>query len=197
MTLPTGNRSARHAWPLWPRAFTLVELLLVMTILVVVIGLAMPSLAHFFRGRALEAEARRLLALTWVDAPRRAYGLEEEPGWRDLDPKAVEFTLAEDVRIETPATVLFPLEATTVKPGTLGAPRTSSLTGRTNPARERGPHAGLPAIRFLPDGSFAETSLQALRLIGREGAELWLAQTRYRFNYEIRSQIVQYYEARR
>src|SRR5215813_10242713 len=45
-------------------AFTMIELILVMTILTIAVALTAPSLANFFRGRALESEARRLLALS-------------------------------------------------------------------------------------------------------------------------------------
>ena len=45
-------------------AFTLIELILVMTIMVVIISLVMPSLKGFFQGRNLDNEALRFLALT-------------------------------------------------------------------------------------------------------------------------------------
>src|SRR5436190_5276257 len=44
--------------------FTLIELIVVMTLLVAVISIALPSLGGFFRGRTLDSEARRLLSLT-------------------------------------------------------------------------------------------------------------------------------------
>jgi hypothetical protein len=47
----------------------------------------------------------------------------------------------------------------------------------------------LPTIRFLPDGSFGDTSPQSLQLIDREGASLWLTLSRNRMNYEIRTQL--------
>jgi prepilin-type N-terminal cleavage/methylation domain-containing protein len=54
------------------RAFTLVELIVVMTLLVTVIALASPSLAGFFRGRAVDAEARRFMSLTRLGQSRAA-----------------------------------------------------------------------------------------------------------------------------
>ncbi len=48
-----GNKSPSHQV-----AFTLIELIMVMTLLVVVVAVAAPSLAGFFRGRAVNAEAR-------------------------------------------------------------------------------------------------------------------------------------------
>src|SRR5215471_2243590 len=52
--------ATRNASP----AFTLIELILVMAIVVVAISITAPKLANFFRGRTLDSEARRLLALT-------------------------------------------------------------------------------------------------------------------------------------
>ncbi|MCX6930914.1 MAG: prepilin-type N-terminal cleavage/methylation domain-containing protein, partial [Verrucomicrobia bacterium] len=54
------SRFTPHA----PSAFTLIELILVMALLTIVISLTAPSLSKFFRGRTLDSEARRLLALT-------------------------------------------------------------------------------------------------------------------------------------
>src|SRR5262245_158113 len=87
-------------------AFTLIELILVMTVLTIAVSLTAPALANFFRGRSLDSEARKLLALTrfgqsravsegipmelWLDATRGAYGLEAEPSYETTDPKAQE-----------------------------------------------------------------------------------------------------------
>src|SRR6266436_3541221 len=103
-------------------AFTLIELILVMAILTIAVSITAPTLGHFFSGRALDSEARRLLALThngqsravsegfpmelWVDARERTYGLEAEfstgTGGNDRDTKAEDFTLDRDVKIEIP-----------------------------------------------------------------------------------------------
>src|SRR6187551_2505075 len=103
---PTGNprsdgRRARRSI-----AFTLIELMLVMTILLIVMAVAFPSLRGFFRGRNLDSEARRLLSLIrygqsraanegvpmvlWIDAKRRTYGLEAATGYLDVDEHAVD-----------------------------------------------------------------------------------------------------------
>jgi hypothetical protein len=47
----------------------------------------------------------------------------------------------------------------------------------------------LPTIRFLPDGSFGDSSPQTLQLMDRDGASRWLMLSRNRLNYEIRAQI--------
>src|SRR3954465_13754828 len=97
-------------------AFTLIELILVMTILTIAISVTAPALANFFRGRSLDSEARRLLALTrqgqsraisegvpmqlWVDAAHGGYGLEAEPSYEPTDAKMLEYTLNTDLKIE-------------------------------------------------------------------------------------------------
>ena len=81
MTLATGHQSdgwrvagderrtrtvnSRHASRVTGHspAFTLVELLLVLALLVVITSLVAPAMSNFIRGRALDSEARRLFAL--------------------------------------------------------------------------------------------------------------------------------------
>jgi type II secretion system protein H len=157
------------------RGFTLIELILVMTILVIAISFVAPSLSNFFRGRALNSEAVRLLSLThagqsraasegmpmllWVDPATRAYGLVQEsssPNGGNVDPKAQEFALDDNVAIETP-------NATPVL-----------VAGRR-----------LPAIRFLPDGTIDEASPPVLRLACTDGSQTWVAQSANHLTYEI------------
>src|ERR1035438_9877383 len=105
LALPVhASRSTRHS-----PAFTLIELILVMAILIMAVSVTAPTLSHFFRGRTLNSEARRLLALTrsgqsraaseglpmdlWVDAEQGTFGLEAEPSYETSDSKAVDFTL--------------------------------------------------------------------------------------------------------
>jgi len=164
------------------KAFTLIELILVMTILLVAVSMTIPSLANFFRGRSLDSEARRLLALTrqgqsravsegvpmilWMDTVNQAYGLEEEAGYTDNDSKAVDFTLDKDLRIEV-------LNRNTRN-------ITISHGMSSNPG-----HRNLPVIRFLPDGFMDETSPQTMRLLDRGGAAISLIQSFNKLNYEI------------
>jgi len=174
------------------RAFTLIELILVMTVLTIAVSITAPALANFFRGRTLDSEARRLLALIrqgqsravaeglpmelWLDASQGAYGLEAEPSYEAQDPKSVTFTIDRDMQIE-----LVNLASETNATSALG-----STSGAANLSTRRSNHPNLPAIRFLPDGSFGETSPQSLRLTGRDGRSIWLAMSRNRLNYEIR-----------
>lgn len=176
------------------RAFTLVELIAVMALLVTVIALASPSLAGFFRGRAMDAEARRLLSLTrlgqsraaaegipmilWVDLNQRTYGLEADSSFTDEDAKAVEYTLDGNVTAEIGATEAVS-EAIT----------SSTLFGNELTTSSR--HAAFPHVRFEPDGSVSESSPENFRLMNREGGSLWVGLAANRLNYEIRTQEAQ------
>jgi type II secretion system protein H len=159
----------RHA-----SAFTLVELLLVLTLLVVITSMVAPAMSNFIRGRALDSEARRLFALMhagqsravseglpmmlWVDEKQGAYGLAAETSPSGGDPKAENLTVDENVQIAV-----------------LNV-RTTALTTFQN----------RPAIRFLADGTIDENSPQTLRLTDAKGNALWLIEARTRMGYEIR-----------
>jgi len=173
MILPTGRSRIRSASS---PAFTLIELILVMAILVVMISLSAPKLGSFFRGRALDSEARRLLSLSrygqgraasegipmvmWLDVKNRVYGLREETSYEPVDPKAVEYPLGKGLELEL---------------------RENAMS-RSNRMR-------LPSIRFLPDGSISDSSPMSVRVYDREdGASYWLSQSRNRLNYEIKDQ---------
>ncbi len=173
-------------------AFTLIELILVMTILTIVISLTAPALADFFRGRTLDSEARRLLALTrqgqsravsegipmelWMDTAKGAFGLEAEPSYETEDSKAVELTLDKDIQLQ----IISGNTANGERPSV--AVRSTDLAGGASLAN-RHPH--VPKIRFLPDGSISETSPQGLVLTGRDGRSISLRQSRNRLSYEI------------
>jgi len=160
-------------------AFTLIELILVLTLLAILTSLAAPSLSSFFRGRALDSEARQLLSLThagqsravsdgfpmllWIDLPGHAYGLVEEAASQNgnspaADPKAEEFTFEDPLQIETVNASPLP------------------VNGRS-----------LPAIRFLPDGTIDENSASTVRLTAPSGETLWLIRSADHRSYEIRN----------
>jgi prepilin-type N-terminal cleavage/methylation domain-containing protein len=176
------------------RGFTLIELILVMALLTVVISLTAPRLSRFFRGRTLDSEARRLLALTrsgqsravsegipidlWVNVADGQVGLEAEPSLETSDSKAVDLQIDERLKLEVEARVAA-APATTMSRRTVA--RVASLP------RVQLAHAELPAIRFLPDGSIGESSPIKLRLTGADGESLWLAQAQDGLAYEIRS----------
>jgi len=155
-----------------PRAFTLIELLLVLSLLVVITSLAAPAMANFIRGRALDSEARRLIALThaaqsravsegmpmllWIDSPNNAYGLQAETTGKSGDPQAESFSVDSTLQI-----VVLNVSA-------------SDTTFQN-----------LPAIRFLPDGTVDENSPQVLQLTDSAGVSRWLVENRTRTGYEV------------
>ncbi|MDB6110137.1 MAG: hypothetical protein JWR69_1887 [Pedosphaera sp.] len=175
MTLPTGNQQIRRSDVRPRRAFTLIELILVMALLTVVIGIAAPKLSKFFRGRTQDAEAGRFLSLThygqsraasegvpmtlWIDARNGTYGLQQQTGYTDGDRKAVDFTLDKALQIEV-----------------ANAPK-SAGTGRD-----------LPAIRFMPDGTLGSTSVTGVSIKEGETQPLWIVQSANGLNYEIQDQ---------
>ena len=165
-----------------------------MALLTIVISLTAPSLSHFFRGRTLDSEARRLLALTrsgqsravsegmpidlWVNAAEGAFGLEAEPSFETSDPKAMEFTLDGGLKIEV-------VNKTVVAPtDTLNRNRRVSTASTPHVVLAR---SELPTIRFLPDGSIGDNSPQMLCLTSADGGSLWLAQAQDGLTYEIRT----------
>ncbi|HEY2951774.1 MAG TPA: GspH/FimT family pseudopilin [Verrucomicrobiae bacterium] len=181
MTLRTGNRSADAGDG---GGFTLIELMLVMAMLLIVVGAALPSLKHFFRGRNLDSEARRFISLThygqsravsdgvpmvlWIDAPERTYGLQAAAGYLQEDSKAVEFELDKDMEIK----VTMPLAAgTTANRGAI-APGAAST---------------LPMIRFSPDGFISDPSPDSIQLRQGEEDSVWIGQSANRQNYEIQA----------
>jgi type II secretion system protein H len=168
MTLSVGQNK-------WPRcrAFTLIELTLVLALLVVITSLAAPAMANFIRGRALDSEARRLFALVhagqsravsegmpmalWVDEKNGAYGLSAEDTGKTGDPKAEDLTVDATLQI----TVL--------------------NVGLSTPTTFK----NLPAIRFLADGTVDENSPQTIQLTDSAGFSRWLIESRNRMGYEI------------
>ena len=167
MTLATGQNNFRRC------AFTLIELILVLALLVIITSIAVPAMSRFIRGRALDSEARRLSALMhagqsravsegipmmlWVDEKAGAYGLEAETSGQNGDTKAENLTVDSTLQIAV------------LNVGT-GAQTTFK---------------NLPAIRFLADGTVDETSPQTLELQDSAGVARWLVETKTRTGYEV------------
>ena len=182
MILPTG-KWIKNAEKTRPAAFTLIELVLVMAMLLIVLAVAAPSLSRFFRGRTLDSEARRFVSLTrygqsravsegvpmllWIDPKQSAYGLEEETGYTAVDGKAVDFAIGKDLIVEVAD---LPSQAATAQVG---------RAAQSNPNK--------PTIRFLPDGFISETSPRSVLIRENAGETIWITQSRNRLNYEIQA----------
>jgi len=154
-------------------AFTLIELIFVLALLVIITSLAAPAMAKFIRGQALDSESRRLIALMhagqsravsegmpmvlWVDEKNGAYGLQAETTGENGDPKAENLTVDSTLQISV---------------------LTVGLTAPTT-------FKNLPAIRFLPDGTVDENSPQTIQLTDSAGFSRWLIESSNRMGYEI------------
>lgn len=174
MTLRTGKRSAAEAAGRF--AFTLIELMLVMAILVVVLSVTASSLTTFFRGRTLDAEARRFVALTryaqsravaegapmllWIDREQGQYGLQMDPGYVREDLKAAEFNVQQDLQIEA------------------GLPLANAMAS---------PVSTTPAIRFTPDGFISDTSPETIYIRDGDREVVLIGRSQNRLNYEIQT----------
>lgn len=194
MILPTGKLQSKAPDSRPARAgFTLIELVLVMAILIVVLSMSGASLTSFFKGRSLEAEGKRFLALTryaqnraisegmptalWIDEKEKKYGLEILPGSAEADAKRNEFTLGRDLKIE----VIMPTP--------------SAMSTKVNKAG----HDAM--LHFQPDGFLPETNPELI--IIRESKDeqkedrnaVVITPSRNRFYYEISTN--QVYTAKR
>jgi hypothetical protein len=138
-----------------------------------VLSISGASLTSFFKGRSLEAEGKRFLALTryaqnraiseglpttiWIDEKEKRYGVETAPGFADLDEQRQEFTLGRDLEIE------------------IGESRSSAT-----------PRSGNEVIlNFSPDGFFSEMNPEQIVIKEPKGEQVLIAPSRNRLYYEI------------
>jgi type II secretion system protein H len=164
------------------RAFTLVELILVMALLCVILGLAAPSLSRSFQERNLAQEATRLLALTeyardeaisqgvpmslWIDAATGRFGAQAMPGYEDAGARGKQFSLIDGLHFELLGSS--PGAAAQTAP----APGTSALQGND-------------VAEYLPDGTLDPSSRQSIRLVDRSNSAIEVAQMKDASGYEI------------
>jgi type II secretion system protein H len=172
------------------RAFTLIELILVLAMLVIITSFAAPAMSRFIRGRALDTEARRMVALMhaaqsravsegapmvlWVNEKTGAYGLAAESSGQTTTPTTGRTTRPTTGQNGDPKAEDLMADSTL----TLSVLNTGT-TGQTL-------FNNLPAVRFQPDGTVDETSPQTLKLTDSDGFSRWLVETRLRTGYEIR-----------
>ena len=183
MILPTGKQSNTHNEKSALAGFTLIELVLVMAILVVVLSMSGASLTSFFKGRSLEAEGKRFLALTrfaqnravsegmptclWIDEKKKKYGLEISPGFAEADTKRNEFTLGRDLKIE------------------VIMPAASAMSPRANNAGHD------VTLRFQPEGFLPDTNPELIVIKEAKSEQnedpnsVVITPSRNRFYYEI------------
>ncbi len=154
-------------------AFTLIELILVLALLVIIASMTIPRMTGFIQGRALDSEAQRIMSLMhmaqsravsegmpmmlWVDEKGGSYGVQAETSGQNGDPKAEELMLD----------------------STLGVQVTPTQNGTAVMFKN------LPAIRYLADGTVDQGSPTILKLTDSAGVSRWLAQTSNHQGYEV------------
>lgn len=164
------------------RGFTLIELIIVMLLLAIAASMVAPRMSSFFRGRALNHEARRMLSLThyaqsravaegvpvllWFDARTSTYGVEIQGGHATEDDRVREF--------EAEPSLAFSVSSTMATP-------------ESEQGDERfGLPEGRAVIRFNPDGFFDEVSVPSIVIRQGDEAALELVQKENRLGYELR-----------
>jgi type II secretion system protein H len=187
-TSPTGSKESNVTTGTTTRriraGFTLIELILVMALLAVVLAVSAPSLSRFFKGRSLDSEARRFMALTraaqsravsegvpmvlWLETKSRAYGLNADKSFVEDDPKAEQFTVDATLEMEVQHSS--------------DAVAASQAAQFKNEKLDTGT---LYTLRFNPDGFVSASSPEIVVFRQNRGEELWVVQSRNRLNYEI------------
>jgi len=173
--------------------FTLVEMVVVMSIMVITIGVVAPSFKGFLQGRNLANESRRFLSFThygsvrainegvpvdlWMDVKAGRYGLAASGGYTETQTNEVDFLLDKDLKM-------------------MVSPPQGTLT-RSNwwtPDMTRG-RGRLPVIRFQPDGFISDSSPQNVVFADTSGpkgagSQIWIVEnpthTRYDIDYNHR-----------
>ncbi len=164
-------------------AFTLVELIVVMTLMVMAISIAAPSLKFFLSGRSHEDEARRFLELEryaasraveegvpvdlWINIKQNTYGMAASRGYTETKTNNTSFTVDKDVQMQVsqPTGVL-----------------TQSNWWTPFNARGRG---AIPIIRCQPDGFISDISPQYVKFTQGQEPEIWIIENPNHTRYDI------------
>ena len=170
MTSRTGKNS-------FARAFTLVELLVVLALIAVICALAAPSMSHFFTGRTQDSEVRRFLALThygqsravsegvpmllWIDPKTGTYGLQQETGYAGADTNAVQYEVGKDLQIDVVKAV--------------------------NAKRPAHTAQNQPAIRFMPDGAVDAASVTGVTIQENREKPVLIGKSANGLTYEVKN----------
>ena len=153
-----------------------------MALIVIMATVVTPRMADFFRGRALDNEARRFMTLTrygqsravsegipilvWIDEEKQLYGVEAQPGYLEKDDKALEYSVAEELKIEVGESLT-----------PYGITKAQEIS-RTLPAKLR-------FIRFGPDGFISDVSPEYVLISRNENDLVAVGPSRDWQGYEI------------
>lgn len=155
------------------RAFTLVELILVLAIMAIMMGVAAPMLSRSLRDRHLEQEGLRLLGMTelcrslaissgvpmtfWIDASQGRYGIEPKDGYIAAETATREYALGDDVWVD-------------------GVTQASGQVGSTT---------NETTVEYAPDGLPEISGIETVRLTDKFGGTVLIARTDDGWGYQI------------
>jgi Tfp pilus assembly protein FimT len=193
--MQSGRNNVIHPGPIAPGAtpfrctgaFTLVEMVVVMTLMVIVISVAAPSFGAFMHGHNTDNEAQRFLSLTDYASSRAIneglpmdlglnikqgkYWVAACGGYTETHTNMVGFNLDSSVAMH-------------VDPPITSIPTTQSNVWTPYIAM-RG--FGLPTIRFQPDGFISDTSPGTVKFRQSSGNDLetWVVENSDHRRYDI------------
>ncbi|MCX6952768.1 MAG: GspH/FimT family pseudopilin [Verrucomicrobia bacterium] len=167
------------------RGFTLIELIFVLALLAIGALFVSSSMSSFFRGRALNFEARRMLSLThyaqsravsegvpvilWINPADSTYGLTVQSTFGDAegDAQALRYTADASLKLEAPQ-------------------GTTEAVSEQDDEKLGVTTEGVSFIRYTPDGFFDDSSVSKITIRQGTEAALDLVPTANRLGYEIR-----------
>ena len=182
-----GNSAGRRAG-----AFTLIELILVMAVMIMAVSVVTPMLSRFFGGRKVDLEAKRFMSLIhygrsraasdgvpmmlWVDPHTGAYGLKQQTGYTDNDPKAVDNTVADGLKLD-------------IERRTGAVSNANSQTGRILTGQTATQSKSTLAIYFLPDGTVNNAlSIAGISIQENDNPPVWIVPSANQLDYEVQNQ---------
>lgn len=162
--------------PMLPKAlaFTLIELVLVMAVLVTMLAIVAPVISRSMRGRNLTQQGARLLALTeysrdeaaslgvpmtvWINPETRSFGTAVKAGYAADTARTKEYTLPADLSFES-----------------LQGAQASKAEGH-----------GFEVAEFEPDGTMDPASVAVVRIFNRtRSSVVSVTQTQDKYGYEV------------
>lgn len=182
MRLATGHPPPRDN-PGPSRAFTLVELVVVLSLLVIAVGVAAPSFRQFLKGRNQESEARRFLSLTRYGSSRAVS--EGVPVDLVINVKQNKYTMAASGGYtESKTNILNFTVDTNVQMQAMPGP--SALTTQSNVWTPSIMHrSALPIIHFQPDGFISDNSPRTIKFTQGTDPEIWIVENTNHTRYNI------------
>ncbi|MDB6171406.1 MAG: hypothetical protein JWL59_717 [Chthoniobacteraceae bacterium] len=155
------------------RAFTLVEMIVVMALLATVMGIAAPSFSRTLRQRNLDHEAVRFVGLTeyarneaisqgipmfvWIDPETSHFGVSPKSGFAAMEGRAKEYPINPDLHFE--------LDQTQIVQGLIHV------------------------VEFAPDGAPGTVLTETVKIIDRFNSTVTVSLTADRWSYEILKEV--------